>query len=310
MSLFSRRHQIVEETYQKGSVSTALRNRLWSALHENVWKRWVYDPFRFRADVTTDSDVVERITKALWLDYLKLPSDAMPPHQALQSKKSRYGLIRQRFFTGDWWDVLDILEFVHLHAPSEWSVPLATHVNRCLEEENSAYRFVDGMATEVVSSIDLDAIDKALDAPIDEVRYHLENALRLLSSGKNPDYSNSIKESVCAIEAMSRRVTGLAKATAGECIRVLESSERLHPAFAKALVAMYGFSSDEGGIRHAMAPGNVDPTLAYANLFLVTASAFVGFCMEWLREQGGSVPGSLHESPSARDDPDSIPEVA
>jgi hypothetical protein len=94
-----------------------------------------------------------------------------------------------------------------------------------------------------------------------------------LSDRHSPDYRNSVKEAVSAIEALCQTVTGEPKGTLG---KLLGKIRGLHPAFKEALSKMYGFTSDAEGIRHALLD---EPTLTFmdANFFLVQAAAFVNY---------------------------------
>jgi hypothetical protein len=53
----------------------------------------------------------------------------------------------------------------------------------------------------------------------------------------------------------------------------------IHPAPDKGLSAIYGFTSDSGGIRHALADDDVPPSYADAKFMRVGCSAFVSFLL-------------------------------
>ncbi|MFY9907088.1 MAG: hypothetical protein WBD45_07565 [Terriglobales bacterium] len=104
---------------------------------------------------------------------------------------------------------------------------------------------------------------------------HLNRALELLSDRKSPDYRNSIKESISAVESLVSTTVG-AKGTLGQLIKRLGDEIELHPALGKMFGTLYGYTSDADGIRHAL----MDlPTLTFddAKFFLVVCSAFVNF---------------------------------
>ncbi len=46
-------------------------------------------------------------------------------------------------------------------------------------------------------------VEEALECRYTPVKRHLSNALELLSDRENPDYQNSIKESITAVEVCS-----------------------------------------------------------------------------------------------------------
>jgi hypothetical protein len=104
---------------------------------------------------------------------------------------------------------------------------------------------------------------------------HLHRALELLSDRKNPDYRNSIKESISAIESLVENTLGQ-KGTLGELIKKLDSEITLHPALQKAFSSLYGYTSNEAGIRHAMMDSK-EIFFEDAKFFLVICSAFANF---------------------------------
>src|SRR5690606_9918422 len=121
------------------------------------------------------------------------------------------------------------------------------------------------------------ALEEAIAASSDEfapVSQHLEAATRLYSDRRAPDYRNSIKESISAVEAAVQILTGDSKAELGKALSMLATKASLHGAFASALRSLYGYTSDAGGIRHALSE---EPAVdaADAKFMLVSCAAFV-----------------------------------
>ena len=110
------------------------------------------------------------------------------------------------------------------------------------------------------------------------VRVHLQSSVDLFSDRKNPDYRNSIKESISAVEAVCQIITGEEKATLGQALKKLEEKGiELHEALRKSFSNLYGYTSDADGIRHALLE---ESTLDFddAKFFmLVSCSAFVNY---------------------------------
>lgn len=122
----------------------------------------------------------------------------------------------------------------------------------------------------------MDSIEAALSAadPVRVVKLHLERSLELLADRKNPDYRNSIKESISAVEALAVLVAGRRGASLAEALAVLEARDALHGGLKRAFAALYGYTSDADGIRHAaLAEPNI--SLAEAKFMLVACSGFV-----------------------------------
>ena len=100
----------------------------------------------------------------------------------------------------------------------------------------------------------------------------------MLSNRQSPDYANSIKESISAVEAMCQLIAGDKKATLGDALRQLDSKlgGTMHPALRAAFNSIYGFTSDAQGIRHALL-GKSDLDVEDAMFMLVACSAFINY---------------------------------
>jgi len=147
-----------------------------------------------------------------------------------------------------------------------------------LERENSGYRFVDGKIIEISSSDEVDEIESAIarSTPYYGVKQHLSSAIKLLSDKEKPDYRNSIKESISAVESLCKTVCKVEKATLGSALKIMEKKGVLHPALKTAFSSLYGYTNDADGIRHAlMKESNLSS--ADARFMLISCSAFINY---------------------------------
>jgi len=104
----------------------------------------------------------------------------------------------------------------------------------------------------------------------------LERALDLLSDKKSPDYRNSIKESISAVESICELVTDK-KTTLGQCLGEIETKiGPIHGALRRAFESLYGYTSSADGIRHALLD---EPRLSFEDVkfMLVSCSAFINY---------------------------------
>lgn len=150
--------------------------------------------------------------------------------------------------------------------------------NAFLEKEKSGYRFVDEKIIEISSSHEVNEIEKAIEmaTPYYGVKHHLSSAISLLSNKEKPDYRNSIKESISAVEALCKKISNDDKATLGTALKSLEKKGSMHPALKAAFLALYGWTNDADGIRHAlMEESNL--TSADARFMLISCSAFINY---------------------------------
>lgn len=109
------------------------------------------------------------------------------------------------------------------------------------------------------------------------VATHIKTALNLLSDREAPDYRNSVKESILAVEAVCQLITSDRGATLGKALKKIENDIcPLHPAFKSAFEKLYGYTSDADGIRHALLE---ESRLGFedAKFMLVACSGFTNF---------------------------------
>lgn len=153
--------------------------------------------------------------------------------------------------------------------------------NIALERECSAYRIINDDITPITSEQEIQSIKDALENthPYTGIQQHLNQALKLMSDRQKPDYRNSIKESISALESICKIVTDDEKATLGQALKIIESKYGLHEALKKSLSQLYGYTSDADGIRHAMLE---ESNLSYidAKFMLVACTNFINYLIE------------------------------
>lgn len=157
--------------------------------------------------------------------------------------------------------------------------------NEVFEKEYVGYRFINGLIMPISDKIEVSTINDALKNKYEPVRKHLSKACIYLSNREKPDYENSIKESISAVESICRIITEASgnDATLGKMLNKLKSqSVGIHGALADAFKSLYGFASNGNGIRHGSGMGGPSSTFAEAKFMLVACSAFVNYLMDIL----------------------------
>ena len=253
---------------QVNSIDDALRNRLWNVLDYYYWSHEHGPPHI----VKVPSPQMKSILTKLWHYYFKEPVDII--HQFWSDI---FKILSKRYSELRWYEVYDFIEFAANNFPDEeTNKQFMETCNSVLEAELSAYRFVGNQITQITSEEEISEIEEALETPLKPVRTHLEDALKLLSDRKSPDYRNSIKESVSAVEAICRLITKNKKTTLGQALKEVETKIPLHGALKKAFSNLYGYTSSAEGIRHALLD---EPKLSFedAKFMLVSCSAFVNY---------------------------------
>jgi hypothetical protein len=213
---------------------------------------------------------------ALWLHYFKKPTDTIPEY--FFGHDDGRGILRSYFFNATWYEIYDFIEFVSVYGPTEKRGKFIAACNEFMERENSGYRFVDRKIIEISSSDEVSEIESAIErsTPYYGVKQHLSRAISLLSDKEKPDYRNSIKESISAVESLCKTVSNDEKTTLGTALKILEKNGNLHPALKSAFSSLYGYTNDADGIRHAlMAESKL--TSADARFMLISCSAFINY---------------------------------
>ncbi len=187
-----------------------------------------------------------------------------------------------------WYKKLDLVESTiqYLFKREEQeSTPLSVFnafielLNSHFERLHFAYRVVDKQIVEITSKEEIVSIETALQDSTDNIRMHLSKALELYAKRPNGDYSNSIKESISAVEAFCRAKTG--ENSLGKALNRLEKDNIIFPNVLKtAFDKLYTYTNqEETGIRHALmdSKGEYIPSEDEALFMLVSCSAFVNY---------------------------------
>jgi hypothetical protein len=250
---------------QINSMNESLRNSIWNLLLE------LFGDYRLLIE----------LSKAITKDFLKEPLD------------SRRGIewFRRSYFQMQWFEVYNLLEFIAdfleknegrvimgKGLPS--SAEFEQRVNEVLERELAGYRFIHKQIVPISSEVEVSAIEEALEQSkqtgLQGAYTHLKTALEFLSKKPNPDCRNSIKEAISAVESVAKYITGSKSQGLKGLLDELSSKVPIHGALREAFIKLYGYSSDEQGIRHALlSEPNVG--LEEAKFMLVSCSAFVGY---------------------------------
>ncbi len=275
---------------QHKKVDRDLLNALW-----NVLSRTVYYYGDGRAGMWLLSSAENMHT--IWCDFMKRRIDDFPfdvydslddaPYFGNAQADPFARFISDNYFAfskNEWSRVFDFFQFLlnkghfTLYDPDE---PYLTcnpanfvgRLNHALKRENSAYRIINNLFIEIISEREVEEVEKAHSVPFKATKRHIDKAITFFATRPNPDYENSIKESISAVESIAKEITGVRKASLGKLTKRLN----LPPAFAGGLHKLYGFTND-AGIRHG---GTSDKDLTIdqdtARFMLVICSAFVNY---------------------------------
>ena len=221
-------HTAIKSAATRESMDDDLRNRLWSAIDILVWRELSENRISHRS--------LNLLLDSIWVDFYKWPVDTRPVSKNARSK------VRSQFFGAHWFEVLDFIEFVIMHVDYDLNDRLTNGCNRLFEEENAAYRILDDRVVEMTDETEIAAVEQALSTPIDPIIIHLKQAVSLLFDRQKPNHTNSVKESVLAVEACCQYLVGDSKATLGQAVKKVGGDKPIHPALKKGFSAIYGYT--------------------------------------------------------------------
>lgn len=178
-----------------------LRVGLWN----NVWTT---------LEQTRRSDhQIDLFYESFWVFFLKKAVDQILPSPSYEKIKR----IRSFFSVSEWYRVYDFLEFTSKVGcrllGDDKIAQFEKKCNQILEEEFSGYRFVNGKITPITNELEIKEIEKSISqtkqyTSLKGANIHLSAALSKMADRKLPDYRNSIKESISAVEATANAIAG------------------------------------------------------------------------------------------------------
>ena len=268
MKRFSQRIGAAEAptTIQLEGVSDPLRNSIWNYIHalfgegDSGWWKIAENSAQF---------------------FFKVPVDELQPYNY-----RRMEWIKHRLYAMAWHEIYDFVEFVADWYERSFSYPkvrkaqIQAVFNRIFESELSGYRFIAGELAPISNPAEVSEIEGALSTALRHglagAHAHISAALQLLAKRPEPDYRNSIKESICAVEAIAKQLGSPDSQGLAGALNELSKKVSLHGGFRAGLLSLYGYTSDEGGIRHAMLE---EPNVGFdeAKYMVVACSAFVNY---------------------------------
>lgn len=209
--MFSERYGFrAEKKIMLKTVSDTLRTRIWNLFYINEIKKGGLASKRISAALNGELTIEDKVADKLGIDIADLNAQT----------------VLKRFITINckWNEVYDFIEIYLSFVNEERIDEITSLVNKILEEEKSGYRVIDRCVTPITNKMELHEVNMAISSKYDSVNAHLKNALELYSNISSPDYNNSIKEAISAVEALCCIITDNPKATLGQAIKTLEEN--------------------------------------------------------------------------------------
>lgn len=260
----------VKSKLQVEFIDDELKNRIWNVILEEFF----YQITDYAPGYETQR---ERVCKRIWKDFFNETIDNFRDEGYINTENF-IQYLRKWFYEAEWFEIYDLLEFI-IEIDKETSDDISDFFNEALEKEVSGYRIVSYQVVQITSEIEIEEIENAIDNTDKwrPVNTHLKTALNFLSDKKKPDFRNSIKESISAVESLCKIITKDKKATLGKALKEVEKKFSIHRAIGNSFTAIYGYTSDAGGIRHALLEKDVELDFSDAKYMLVSCSAFINY---------------------------------
>jgi hypothetical protein len=265
----------IKTVLQVESIDLDLKNRLWNILLEDFFK--VFADVHYRGSESERGE----ICKIIWKEFFGFAIDKIARYSNVEYINSIgfIDYIRKWFYEVEWYDVYDLLEFISCMEENYLKEDFIERCNRAFEKEISGYRIINSKIVQITSESEILEIEEAIinTDKWKSVNTHLSTALDFLADRKSPDYRNSIKESISAVESMCKIITNDNSATLGKALSEIEKKNSLHGALKNAFSALYGFTSDAGGMRHSLLEDDIEIGFEDAKFMLVSCSAFINY---------------------------------
>lgn len=261
-----------QKTIQYECISDELRRRIWNLFYQSEIKDGGLSSKRIGLALNGGQTIEEKI-----VDRYGLLINPVGKGRTAEEQLKDYIL---KFFR--WYEVYDFVEIHLSYLNDDEKKDRIRKYNELFEQEKAGYRIVSGEIAPITNESEITTIEQATDTLFESVNQHIQKALSFYADIKEPDYENSIKESISAVESMCCIITGMtgANSSLGKTIKKLkENGIHIHSAMESAFTSLYGYTSDEDGIRH----GGIDFINAPAEdakYMLISCSAFVNYLLE------------------------------
>ena len=282
---FSQRYDYepLPEPMRLEEISNDLRREIWNAVRDFLLKKTIgYSPhFYFQ---TEDKRFIERVLG----NYTKQPRDTINTDCG-----QVFSIFKNLILTGKFNRVLDLIEI--MVNDKDLTDAFVTNIRNLFEQSGAAYWldtsqqpycFVPRGSKEQGEATQR-AIETIRENNFDGAAVHLRQATEHLNAQQ---YADSIADSIHAVESVARMIDPEASETLGPALDSLEKGGLLkHAALKAAFKKLYGYTSDEQGIRHPLL-GQDSPNVGLDEaIFMFGACAsFAAYLAQKHRQAEGS----------------------
>jgi hypothetical protein len=264
----------LRKNIQVESIDERLENRLWNNIFEDFF--------------TNISEYVSHALESnranvclvIWKEFYGKRADEIYSYDSGGVyTEGVIDFIKDWFFSSEWYEKYDLLEYLSLIDNQRLQLNFTNKCNSSLKREMAGYRIIDECIVQITSEEEIVEIEDALknSSKWKPVNIHLKASIEYFSNRENPDFRNSIKEAISAVESLCVIITGNNETTLGKALTEIEKKYEIHGALKSAFSSLYGYTSDAGGIRHSLLKDDIVVTMEDAKFMLVSCSAFINY---------------------------------
>jgi hypothetical protein len=259
---------------KRTEVSQQLRAVLWSYVHSELERTLVRDMYAY---VGGSWKVA---LKDAHVYFFHLPVDEFDP-----ALRNACDAVKAVLMKADWVNFYGWVQHLLRAKPTN---DFADKLQKILVYCRSPYRVIDRTilcpvgSDEEAATIERAFADLKGTAGLAGGRQHLKLAAEELSAGH---FADGVRESVHAVESVVRVLEP--NGDFSKALAKLEAKTNIHNALKQGFTKIYGFTSDEQGIRHALLEKDAPDVDEADALFMIAAcSAFVSYLINKARSAG------------------------
>jgi hypothetical protein len=269
---FSQAHDLepLPKPLTLGEVSQPLRNAIYSNLYLHI-------------DGSAATDVIgDRRLGSPWIRLL-LTRHVHVLHEPADEFNTEFEWnvqsLKNLCFNAEYNELFDLLELLMKLGGCPRSFTDA--ITRDFERYGAAYRVIQPgpVIVPIASPEEGQVVQRAFQdlaaGEFDGARAHLRQAGVFL--GKPGEERHSIRESISAVEAVCRILSGDKNADLRKALGSLKGKQPMHKALGDALEKLYGYTSDEKGVRHSLLEAEATVDATDAQFMFGACAAFVSY---------------------------------
>lgn len=228
-----------------------------------------------------------QVAYAIHTKYFGKPADDWS--SSFHGDSSPIKEIKDHILSSPFNEVFDLVQFIMRHqaCPPFFATEMRHTFKRC----QLAYMVVDGdmptiipAATPTEGQAIKDAMQTLAVSGLNGSLSHLKQSAAHINKGA---WAASVRDSIHAVESVVRQVAPEKANTLASALRALEKKWALHPALKDGINKLYGYTSNEPGIRHPLLDSdNANVTKDEAVFMLGACASFASYL--WRKSQGGN----------------------